>query len=76
MKHLKTFNLKQIESKVKTALQCLIKNDSFLLSNNTNERSITHKLAEYLQQEFPEQIIYNKNNIERRFSYESGKNSC
>lgn len=26
--------------------------DSFLLEENANERSITHKLAEYLQQEF------------------------
>jgi hypothetical protein len=26
--------------------------DSFLLKENANERSITHKLAEYLQQEF------------------------
>ena len=43
----------QIENKIKKALNSLYKNDYFLLENNLNERSITHKLAEYLQHEFP-----------------------
>lgn len=32
----------------------LHKNDSFLLENNVNERSVTHKLAEYIQLQFQE----------------------
>ena len=31
----------------------LLKNDYLLLKNNAQERAITHKLAEYLQIEFP-----------------------
>lgn len=35
------------------AYEELIERDSFLLVKDANERSITHKLAEYLQQGFP-----------------------
>jgi hypothetical protein len=43
-----------IEKKVCIALETLRRNDSFLLEANTNERTISHKLAEYLQKEFLE----------------------
>jgi len=36
------------------ALCELIKNDRFLFEIDANERTITHKLAEYLQKKFPE----------------------
>lgn len=34
------------------AINLFIKHDSFLLQRNVNERSLSHKLAEYLQGEF------------------------
>ncbi|MBI4480164.1 MAG: hypothetical protein HY651_09095 [Acidobacteria bacterium] len=43
-----------IESRVRRSLALLLKHDKFLLEVDVNERSITHKLAEYLQAEFPE----------------------
>jgi hypothetical protein len=43
-----------VRHKIEKAVQCLYKNDHFLITNTTNERSITHKLAEYIQLLFPE----------------------
>ncbi len=43
-----------LRNKVEKSIKLLLKNDSFLLHSNAHERSITHKLAEYLQLEFPE----------------------
>jgi len=53
-----------IEHKVNIAIQILFKNDPELLENDVNERSITHKLAEYLQTQFSGCHVdceYNKN---------------
>jgi DUF4097 and DUF4098 domain-containing protein YvlB len=47
------YSLPIIKDKVRNAIISLIRNDSFLLSADTNERTITHKFAEYLQREFP-----------------------
>lgn len=44
----------EIKKKVNIAIDILFKNDSFLLEKDVNERSISHKLAEYLQIMFPE----------------------
>ena len=44
----------EIKKKVNFAIDILFKNDSFLLEKDVNERSISHKLAEYLQILFPE----------------------
>jgi len=44
----------KIQEKVSMSCELLQKHDAFLLENNLNERSITHKLAEYLQQQFHE----------------------
>lgn len=52
-----------IQIKVKCVIDKLIDFDAFLLKENVNERSITHKLAEYLQQEFKDWNVdceYNK----------------
>ena len=43
-----------IQKKLYTALNQLSKNDLWLLRKNLNERTIAHKLAEYLQQIFPD----------------------
>lgn len=48
------FKIEEIKEKVNNAVNLLLKNDLFLLDKNVNERSISHKLAEYLQQQFPE----------------------
>jgi hypothetical protein len=43
---------KKVERKVKCSINKLMEFDDFLLEKDVNERSITHKLAEYMQQEF------------------------
>jgi hypothetical protein len=47
------YNFEEINHRIKIAIEILFKNDIFLLKNDVNERSISHKLAEYLQQQFP-----------------------
>jgi len=54
----------EIIRKVETGISFLLKNDSYLLLHDVSERSITHKLAEYLQQLFPDYNVdceYNRN---------------
>jgi hypothetical protein len=43
-----------VETKVRSALDRLFANDILLLQSDVNERSLSHKLAEYLQFEFNE----------------------
>jgi hypothetical protein len=43
----------EVERRVRAALDELLREDSPLLEVNANERSITHKFAEYLQKQFP-----------------------
>ncbi len=45
---------KTVREKIERALKKLLKFDSQLLSFDVNERSITHRLAIYLEDEFPE----------------------
>jgi len=49
-----TYIKNEIERKVKSCLQILREQDKYLLDNDLNERTITHKLATYLQEEFQE----------------------
>lgn len=49
-------SLEVIKQKVENALKKLRTKDSFLIAANTNERTISHKLAEYLQYEFPDKV--------------------
>jgi hypothetical protein len=51
---MKQYEQHDMEEKVNASLEALLKNDLFLLQNDVNERSISHKLAEYLQAGFPE----------------------
>lgn len=46
-------SIPQVKHKFGVALGLLLENDSYLVTHRANERSITHKLAEYLQPEFP-----------------------
>lgn len=49
-----TYDFGEIKYKVNSAIDTLFQNDSFLLENDVNERSISHKFAEYLQKQFPD----------------------
>jgi len=54
----------EVRNKIETAYKKLLKEDSALLEEDVNERSITHKLAEYLLSEFPGYHVdceYNRN---------------
>lgn len=44
--------LEELKQKLLRALENLKKEDNYLLLNDLNERTITHKLAEHLQKEF------------------------
>ena len=55
--------------KVKNAYLQFLKNDGYLLENDVNERSITHKFAVYLENEFSEWDVdceYNRNGIDKK----------
>lgn len=54
MEIMKNYRRSIIQYRVRKAIALLIKNDTFLLQCNVNERSISHELAEYLQAEFQE----------------------
>ncbi|MCL4546216.1 MAG: hypothetical protein M1576_00530, partial [Deltaproteobacteria bacterium] len=47
-------NNKEVLEKIKNAYRKFLKNDSYLLKVGANERSITHRLAIYLEDEFPD----------------------
>jgi hypothetical protein len=69
----------ELKSKVNKAINKLFKNDIFLLSANANERSISHKLAEYLQQEFDDWNVdceYNRDNHDDVKRIKNWKNLC
>ncbi|MGB5051569.1 MAG: hypothetical protein WBO46_21665 [Caldilineaceae bacterium] len=57
----------QIIENIRAAYSQLISKDGYLLRADANERSITHKLAEYLQLYFPEWHVdceYNRNGLD------------
>lgn len=59
----------KIRESIERAFLKVIKNDYQLLENNVNERSLTHKMAIYLGEEFPEYHIdceYNRNGLDAK----------
>lgn len=50
-------NQDSVKQKVKNSLKKLRAKDRELLEINVNERTISHKLAEYLQNEFPDYSV-------------------
>ena len=46
------FEVHSIKERIYVAIRTLLKNDLFLLRNNSDEWSICHKFAEYLQHQF------------------------
>jgi hypothetical protein len=64
-----TIEYEDIKSRVDRAIQELYRQDHFLLEKYVSERSITHRLAMYLQPLFPEYHVdceYNRNIEEGR----------
>jgi len=60
---------KEIIRRVKIAIGILFKNDCYLLESGVHERTISHKLAEYLQIQFPDWNVdceYNKKGIDTK----------
>jgi len=60
---------KEVKQKVRTAIELLIKKDARLLKIDINERSITHKLALYLQDSFKGWDVdceYNRNRYDTK----------
>lgn len=59
--------------RVMNAIEKLLKKDKYLLRADVNERSITHRLGMYLQDEFPDYDVdceYNRNGIDpKRIGY-------
>ncbi len=56
-----------VQHKLCEALKNLAKKDHFLLAHDVNERSITHKLASYLEAEFQDWDVdceYNRDGLE------------
>jgi len=56
----------EIRKRTRIALGILRKSDFFLLAKGVNERSIAHKFAEYLQEQFPDWNVdceYNRKGI-------------
>ena len=48
------YSIQEIGKKLRICIEILYKKDLFLIENCVSERSISHKLAEYLQVEFPD----------------------
>ena len=69
-----TLNLNLVEKKLRDAIDQLLEEDRFLLENDVNERSLSHKLAEYLQTRFPNWNVdceYNRNhNLVKKLNIE------
>jgi hypothetical protein len=58
-----------VKIKIMIAYRKLLKNDSHLLEVDANERSITHRFAIYLEDEFPNYNVdceYNRNGLETK----------
>lgn len=47
-----------VSGRLCAAVNALIKNNSFLIENNVNERAITHRLAKYVEAEFSSDGVF------------------
>ncbi|WDF46229.1 hypothetical protein PQ459_15125 [Chryseobacterium sp. KACC 21268] len=57
-------SIEEIKVKLEKSLKTLYTQEKYLLENSANERSLTHKLAEYLQIEFPNYDVDCEYNID------------
>lgn len=63
---------KEVKDKILNALEELIKNDYYLLIVEINERALTHRLAIYLGEYFPEYHVdceYNRDGLHKKTLY-------
>lgn len=58
------YSLEEIKTRLDKSLKTLYTEEIYLLLNSANERSLTHKLAEYLQKEFPDYNVDCEYNID------------
>lgn len=68
-----------IKDAVNSALEQLLIQDLYLISNDVNERSISHRLAIYLEPFFPEWNVdceYNRNHDDPKKLDIQGRNVC
>lgn len=56
------FKQTEIKERLNLAIEMLIKKDSYLLKNKVNERTVSHKLAEYLQ------ILFSEYNVDCEYN--------
>lgn len=71
-------DVEDAERRVVLAAQRLLDNDAHLLAVDANERSITHKLAEHLQPEFPDWHVdceYNRDGDKSKRLHLPGENA-
>jgi len=62
-----TYDNLEIQKLVEDCLEIFSRNDSFLIQNRVNERSVSHKLAEYLQKQFQDWDVdceYNRKGLD------------
>ncbi|WP_139492165.1 hypothetical protein [Brevibacillus dissolubilis] len=58
-----------VNQKVLFALKKLLSRDIYLLINDSSERSIAHRLAVYLEEQFPDWCVdceYNRNGLDKK----------
>lgn len=63
------YSMEEVKKGVEICLGIFFRNDSFLLQNNANERSVSHKLAEYLQKQFSDWNVdceYNRKGLDKK----------
>lgn len=63
------FKASEIEGRMSIAIRTLLKEDLFLLRNDSDEWSISHKLAEYLQKQFSDwhvDVEYNRDKDQKK----------
>jgi hypothetical protein len=63
----RAMNEDQVRRKLESAIRKLCQRDKYLLERDVNERSITHRLAMYLQAEFPKMDVdceYNRRDFD------------
>ena len=65
--------IEELENKINKTIKIFYKHDFFLIKKNVNERSMTHKLAEYLQLEFPEYHVDCEYNMMKKESNMNGE---
>jgi len=69
-----------VRKRVERGLNTLLRNDIYLFEIGVNERTLAHRLAVYLEQEFPSWNVdceYNRNQYDRKYigqPRESGEN--